>query len=113
MASTVDVRVEALQRRRGARDLGGADGRRVVHDLALQVVEADAVVVDDADGADAGRGEIGEQRRAEAAGADDEHARGFQLLLALASDFLEDKVALVALDLLSREARWRFLLHGP
>ena len=43
------------------------------------------------------------ERRAEAAGADDEHARGFQLLLALAADLLQHQLALVAFDLVRGE----------
>ena len=96
----------------GAQHLRFADMVRVVGDLPLQVVERDAVVVDDADGADAGRGEIHDQRRAEAAGAHDEHAGAFQLLLALAADLLQHEVALVALDLRRRQA-WRVVvLHA-
>ncbi len=47
------------------------------------------IVIDDADGADARRGEYSRQRRAEAAKADDQHARGLQLRLAGAADVLE------------------------
>ena len=73
---------------------------RIVHDLALQVVERDPVVVDDADGAHARRGQIHQQRRAEPAGADHQHLGGLDLLLALAADLAQHQVALVALDLL-------------
>ena len=83
----------------------------VVRDLALQVVERYPVVVDDADGADARRRQIEHERRAEAAGADDEHARALELLLSLAADFLQDEVALVALDLRRRQARRGGFLH--
>ena len=44
-----------------------------VDDLALQVGEVDVVVVDDAERADAGRGEVQRGRRAQAAGAEQEH----------------------------------------
>ena len=53
------------------------------------------------------------QRRAEPAGADDEHARAFELLLALAADLLQHEVALVALDLRRRQARRGCFLHPP
>ncbi len=72
-------------------------------DLALEIVEAHSVVVDDADGADTGRGKIHNERRAEAAGADHENARGFQALLAFAADLLQHQMALVAFDLVRGE----------
>ena len=74
-----------------------------MHDLPLEIVEAHAVAVDDADLADSRRGKIEDQRRAEPAGADHQHARGFQLLLALAADLLQHQLALVARDLFRRE----------
>ena len=58
-----------------------------VQDLALQVAEVDGVEVDDADGADAGRGQVHRHRRAEPAGADAQHLGGLQLLLPLHPDF--------------------------
>ena len=67
-------------------------------DLALQVGQLHAVVVDDADGADAGRGEIQHQRAAQPAGADHQHARGLQLGLADAADLGQQDVARVTLD---------------
>ncbi len=72
-------------------------------DLALEIVEADAVAIDDADLADAGRRQIENERRAEAAGADHQHARRLQLLLALAADLLQHQLALVAFDLVRGE----------
>ena len=50
-------------------DVGGA-----VDDLPLEVGDIDHVEVDDADAADAGRGQVEAERRAEAAGADQQHA---------------------------------------
>ena len=97
------MRVEALDRRSRALGLRPSDALGVVHDLALEIVEAHAVAVDDADFADAGGGKIEDERRAEPAGADHEHARGFQLLLALAADLLQHQLALVALDLFRGE----------
>ena len=68
-------------------------------DLALQVGFVDGVEVDQADGADAGSGEVERERRAEAAGADAEDLGGLELLLALHADLGEDEVAGVAGDL--------------
>jgi hypothetical protein len=58
------------------------------------------IVVDDADGAHARRGQIHQQRRAEPAGADHQHFGRLDLLLALAADLAQHQVALVTLDLL-------------
>ena len=63
-------------------DLGPADIRSAVHDLALQIGCLDHVVVDDGEGADARRGEGEHDRRAEAAGADDGDVRGGEAALA-------------------------------
>ena len=46
---------------------------------------------------------IENERRAEPAGADHQHARGLQLLLALAADLLQHQLALVALDFVMGE----------
>ena len=98
-----DVRVEAGERAGGALGLGRADLGGGVQHLALQVGEADRVVVDDAEGADAGGGEVEERRAAEAAGADDEHAGGLQALLAGAADLVQHDVAGVAGELVRVE----------
>ena len=71
-----------------------------MHDLALQVVERDAIVVDDAEGADAGRGQVHQHGRAEPAGADHQHPGGLELLLALAAHLAQHEMPLVALDFL-------------
>ena len=68
-------------------------------DLALQVAGVDDVEVDEAEGADAGGGEVEGERRAEAAGADAEDLRRLELLLALHADLGQDEVARVAGDL--------------
>ena len=76
---------------------------RIVNDLPVQIVEAHPVVVDDADGADTGCRQIHGQRRADAAGADDENTRGFQLLLAFAADLLQHQLAFIAFDFVCGE----------
>ena len=70
-----DMGVEPLDRRGRAVDLGRADVGRAVDHLALQIGQRHRVVVDDAERADAGGREIEQHRRAEAAGADHQHAR--------------------------------------
>ena len=96
----VDVGVEQRERLLGGVDLAVADAVDVVEDLALQVGVVDDVHVDDADRADAGRGEVEGGRRTEAAGAEQQHLRVEQLLLALLADLGEQEVALVAVALL-------------
>ena len=76
-----------------------------MEDLALQVRRVDDVHVDDAERADAGGGEVERGRRAEPAGAEQEHLRVEQLLLALLADLGEQQVAAVAVALLGRERR--------
>jgi hypothetical protein len=70
-----------------AEPVGGVD------DLALQVGVVDDVGIDDPERADAGRGEIERRGRAEPTGADQEDARGEQLLLARVADLGDQQVA--------------------
>ena len=97
------VRVEPADRFLRALDLGDADVAGIVHDLALQVVERHPIVVDDAERADARRGQIHEHRRSEPARADHQNPRGLDLLLALAAHLAQHEMPLVALDLFRRE----------
>ena len=71
-----------------------------MQDLALQVAQVDDVVVDDADRADAGRREVEGRRRAEPAGADQQHLGVEQLRLPLLADLGQQEVAAVAVELL-------------
>ena len=87
----------------GGVDLGHADAVGRVDDLALEVRDVDDVVVDDPERADAGGGEVERGRRAEAAGAEQQHLGVEQLLLALGADLGQEEVARVALALLGRE----------
>src|SRR6185437_15524132 len=59
--------------------------------------------VDDTDLTDARGGKIENQRRAEPAGADHQHTRGLQSLLALAADLLQHQLPLVAGNFLRGE----------
>ncbi len=70
-----DLGVDRRDRLARALDLGHADAVAGMGDLALQVGQVDAVVIDDAERADPGRREVEEERRAEPAGADDEDPR--------------------------------------
>ena len=92
------VRIELGNGLLRARDLRSADVGGVVHDLALQVVQRDPIVVDDAEGTHAGGGQIHEQRRAQSARADHEHLGSLQLLLSLAANLAQHQMPLVAFD---------------
>ena len=109
----VHVRIERVQAILRRRQLRAADVRRAVNDLPLQVAEVDDVEVDDADGADAGGGEIHRRRRAEAAGADAQHLRRLQLALPLDADLRHDQVPAVALDLVAGQLRQRSRSSTP
>ena len=65
----------------------------VVDHLALQVGQVDHVVVDDPERADARCREVERGRRAQAAGAEQQHLGVEQLLLALDADLVEQQMA--------------------
>ena len=96
-------------------DLRHADALGVVDHLALEVGKVDHVVVDDPERADAGGGEVQRGRRAEPAGAEQQHLGVEQLLLALDPDLGQQQMARVAVALLggqgARAARPRS--RGP
>src|SRR5258705_11026563 len=97
------MRIEIVQPILRGVELRAADRRGPVQQLALQVAEVDTVEADDADAAAACRGEVHRGGRAEAAGADAQHASGLQLLLPVEADLRHDQVPRGALDLLSAE----------
>ena len=104
----VDVGVERLDRPlRRESTFGLAERVGRVDDLALQVRVVDDVGVDDAERADAGRGEVERRGRAEAAGADQEHAAAEQPLLAGLADLGDQQVPRVAAALVGRERAGR------
>ena len=74
-----------------------------VDDLALQVGLVDHVELDDADGADAGGGEVQQRRRAQPARADDQHLGVLQPLLPVHAQVGDDQVPAVARDLFARQ----------
>ena len=75
MADDGDQRVDRGHGLGGRLGLGPPHVGDAVDDLALEVGGVDHVVVDDADGAHPGRGEVEQRRRPETAGADHEHPR--------------------------------------
>ena len=103
MLDDVDRGIEGGELFGGGIELLAANVFGGVDDLALEVARVDDVEVDQAEGADAGRGEIKGQRRAQAAGADTEDAGGLEAALALHAHFGEDEVARVAREVVGRE----------
>ena len=98
------VRVELADRFLRALDLGDAHMRRVMHDLALQVVEGNPIVVDDAERADAGCCQVHEHGRPEPARTDHQDPGSLDLLLPLAAHLAQHEMPLVALDFFRRES---------
>ncbi len=99
------MRVEVLQAGGGSLQLLDPDVLRAVDDLALQVGNVDHIGIDDADRADAGRGQVQAERRAQPARADQQHLGGLQLLLAGQRDLRHDQVPAVAHDLIGVQGR--------
>ena len=93
-----DMRIEPVDRRRGAVDFGRADIRRGVDHLPLQIRQRHHVVVDDAERADAGGGEIEQHRRAKPAGADDQHAGAAERGLSRAAHLAQHDVARITFE---------------
>jgi hypothetical protein len=92
------VGIERIDLPGGTVDLAPADIRRGVNDLALKVGQRHDVVVDHAERTDAGRGEIHQRRRAEAARADHQHGCFLQCGLAGAADLAQHDMAGVAFE---------------
>ena len=108
--------IDALHLLRGGVDFLAAHVRCRVDHLALQVGEIDHVEIDEADATDAGGRQVQAEGSAEAAGADQQHLRLFQLLLAFDADFRNDQVAAVAQDFIFGEWGFRdgrFGHNGP
>jgi len=98
-----DLRVDRRQGFAARLHFRHADRRRGVQDLPLQVREVDDITIDQTDGADTGGSEIKSGGRAEPTGADEQDFRLAQLHLALATDFAENNLAAVSLNLLFSE----------
>ena len=104
MLDHVDVGVELFDEDPRRVGLRHPDPLGVVDHLALQVGGVDDVVVDEADRADAGGGEVERGRRAEPTGAEQQHLRVQQLQLAVDADLGKQGVARVAVALLGGHA---------
>ena len=104
----VHQRVQGRDGVAGGLDLGPAHVRHAVDHLALQVAQVHVVVVDDAQGAHAGGGQVEQGRRAEAAGADHQDLGVLEAALADRADLRNDQVPGVALHLVRRQVRRRF-----
>ena len=103
MRLEMNMRIERVNHLRGAVDLAPSDIGRGVDDLALQVGQRDDVVIDHAERADTGGGQIHQDRRTEAAGADHQHGRLFQRGLPGAADLAQHDMAGVAFEFVGRQ----------
>ena len=103
MRGKPDVRVECEDLPGGAVDFLSADIGRGMNDLTLQIGQRHDVVVNRAERADAGRGEIHQRGRTETAGADHQHGGFLQRGLAGAADLAQHDVAGVAFEFLGTQ----------
>ena len=101
----VDVGIEHREGLLGRVDLAIADAIDVVQHLALQVRRVDLVHVDDAERADARRGEIERGGRAEATRTEQQHLRLEKFHLTGDADLGQQQMPLVAVALLRGERR--------
>ena len=95
----IQERIDGLQLFRRRIQLLAAHVGGGVNDLPLQVGVVHDVEVHDAERAHAGRAQVQRQRRTQAARADAQHSRRFQLELPFHADLGHDQVARVAQDL--------------
>ncbi len=103
----LDVGVHRTQPGRGDLHLGRPDVDRGVEHLALQVGGVDDVVVDEAEPAHPGGGEVLGKRRTESARAEQQH-RGFEhLALPFHPELREVQMASVAVELVGPQRRRR------
>ena len=102
------MRVEFRDRRRRALNLRMAEVGGAVDHLPLQVRQRHDVIVDHPERADARRRKIQQYRRAEPAGADDQHPRALERSLARPAHLAQHDVARVAFEFL----RGKRLVHG-
>ena len=102
-----DMRIERACKSARAFRLAGADGGGCVDDLPLQIGERDRIRVDNGHVTDARCGQIGDGRTAQPAGAHDQHACAFQLLLRRPAKPLEHQMARVAPGFLGGERALR------
>ena len=100
-----NVGIETLDCRRCAVHLELADLRRAMDDLALQIRQRDGIVVDDADRAHAGGGQVHERRRTEPACTDHQHARLLERRLPGPADLAHHDVTGITFELFGAEHR--------
>src|SRR6185295_7837329 len=99
----LNVAVDAAQAVRSGLGLRPADVSLAEQDLALEVRLVHAVEIDEPEPADSRRREIEPERRAQAAAADQQHARRLELPLARGADLGQDEMAAVAAQLVRVE----------
>jgi len=103
MFDDVAVRVDVFESLGGGGDFVFAYAADAEEDLALEVGGGDDVDVSEADGADAGGGEVEADGATETACADAEDLGVEEFFLSFHADLGEDEMAFVAVDLLGVE----------
>ena len=99
-----DMRIDPADGFARAVDLESADVRRRMDHLPLEIGQRYAIVIDHAQHADARSREILNERRAQTARPDDEHAGFRELLLARSANLRKDKMAGVTFDFFGGKA---------
>ena len=97
MRDDIDARVQCHQVRPGCLGLACADFAGGEQHLALQVAQLDVVVVHQAQGSNASRGQVQRGRRPKAAGTNDQHGRGCEALLTGKADLRQRQVSCITL----------------
>src|ERR1700730_3029361 len=99
MAYDLDVRIDLRDRLSSGSQLGASDILGAMNHLALEIREVHNVKINDAQSADACRGEIKREGRAQSAGPDTEYLGSLQPELTLHADLRHDQVPAITQDL--------------
>jgi hypothetical protein len=104
----IDQRIDLGDGLLGGQGLRLPDVGLTVDDLTLQVRLVDGVELDDAEGSDAGRGEVEQSGTAKTTSPDDQDLRVLQPFLPLHAHIGDDQVTAVATDLVTGQLSSRF-----
>lgn len=103
MRDEIEMRVDSQKSATSGVELELADLIAVMDRLAVEVGKFNPIVVDDGDGSDARRGEVGGGWRAETAAADEKNGGFFEFFLAGFTDLRKKRLAGVSLFFLGAE----------
>ena len=102
-----EMRVERKQAGASLFGLGRAAIRRVIQNLPLKIAQFDLIGINDAQATDSGGGQVQQGWRAQATGADHQHARPSQFPLTVKSDLGQNQMPSVAQLLFDTERAGR------